>query len=124
MAKLIPDAGLDALLDWVAASTLLVVCSTQPTTYTEATVTYALADVVVDSGDFTKADDTSGRKVTVGAQSAILIDASGDAEHIALVSTADTTLRAVTTCTTQALVANASNTVNTPAFKVSIADPI
>jgi hypothetical protein len=108
----------------VAASTKLVVCSTQPTTYTEANETYALADVVIDAGDFTKANDTSGRKVTVGAQSDVLIDASGDAQHIALISTADTTLRMVTVCTLQALVANGSNTVNTPEFKVSIADPI
>lgn len=123
MAKALPDAALDAMLDYIALSTKLVVCSTQPTTYNEAVSTYALADVVIDSGDFTKADDTSGRKVTVGAQAAFLIDASGTAAHIALVSTGDTTLRAVTTCTEQALVANAANTVDTPAFKFSISDP-
>jgi len=123
MSKLIPDTGLDQLLDWVALGTKLVVCSTQPTTYTEANATYALADIVLDAADFTKADDTSGRKVTVGAQSAFLIDTSGTAQHIAIISTGDTTLRAVTTCTSQALVANGSNTVSTPAFKVSISDP-
>lgn len=123
MAKALPDAVLDQMLDEIATATKLVVCSSQPTTYTEANATYALADVVIDSGDFTKADDTSGRKVTVGAQSAFLIDASGTAAHIALIRTGDTTLLAVTTCTSQALVANGSNTVDTPAFKFSISDP-
>jgi hypothetical protein len=124
MAKFAPDAMLDASLDYVAASTKLVVCSTQPTTYTEANATYALADVVIDSGDFTKANgDTSGRKVTVAAQNGVLIDTSGTALHIALISTGDTTLRYVTTCTSQALTANGSNTVNVPAFDIEIADP-
>ena len=65
---------IDASLHYAAGSTKLVVCSAQPTTYAEANATYALADVVIDSGDFTKADDTSGRKVTIGAQSAVPIE--------------------------------------------------
>ena len=124
MAKAAPDAMIDASLDYVALSTKLVVCSSQPTTYAEANATYALADVVIDSGDFTKANgDTSGRKVTIGAQNGVLIDTSGTALHIALISTGDSTLRYVTTCTSQALTANGSNTVNVPAFKIEIADP-
>lgn len=124
MAKAAPDAMLDASLDYVAASDRLFVCSTQPTNYTEASSTYALADVVIDSGDFSKANgDTSGRKLTVAAQNGLLIDASGTALHIALASAGDTTLRYVTTCTSQALTANGSNTVNVPAWDIEIADP-
>lgn len=124
MAKAAPDAMIDASLDYVALSTKLVVCSSQPTTYTEANATYALADVVIDSGDFTKANgDTSGRKITISAQNGVVIDTSGTALHVALVSTGDSTLRYVTTCTSQALTANGSNTVNVPAFKIEIADP-
>lgn len=124
MAKLSPDIVLDGALDVIASATKLVVCSTQPTTFTEANATYALADVVIDGADFTKANgDTSGRKVTIGAQSGVLIDASGTAQHVALVRTADSTLIYVTTCTSQALTANGSNTVNVPAFKIEIADP-
>ena len=52
-----------------------------------------------------------------------LIDVSGTATHIALVRVGDTTLLYVTTCTSQALVANGSNTVNFPAWDVEIADP-
>lgn len=124
MAKFAVDAVLDGSLDVVATATKLVVCSAQPTTYTEANSTYALADVVIDSGDFTKANgDTSGRKVTVGAQSSVLIDTSGTATHVALVITASSTLLYGTTCTSQALTANGSNTVNVPAFDIEIADP-
>lgn len=124
MAKAAPDIIMDGALDIIASATKLVVCSSQPTTYTEADATYALADVVIDSGDFTKANgDTSGRKVTISAQNAVMIDTSGTALHVALVRTADSTLIYVTTCTSQALTANGSNTVNVPAWKVEIADP-
>lgn len=124
MAKATPDAVLDKILDEVATATRMVACSAQPTTYTEANATYALADVTMAGGDFTKANgDTSGRKVTVAAKSSVLIDASGTATHIALVRVSDSTLLYVTTCTSQALTANGSNTVNFPAWDIEIADP-
>ena len=80
--------------------------------------------MVSDSGDFTKANgDTSGRKVTISAQTGVLIDSSGTGTHIALIRTADSTLIYVTTCTSQAVTANGSNTVNMPAWDVELADP-
>ena len=122
MAKWANDLVMDAALDYIAGSTILTVCYLQPTTYTEATSTYKLADVVVDSGDFTKANgDTSGRKVTVAAQSGVAVDTTGTATHIALATTTGSTLRYVTTCTNQSL--TAGNTVNVPAFDIEIADP-
>ena len=122
MAKNAPTIVLDAPLDLIATATSMIICSAQPTTFTEATATFALADVTVAPGDFTKAaGDTSGRKVTVAAKSAILIDASGTANHVALVRVADSTLLYVTTATAQALTANGSNTVSTPAWKIEFA---
>jgi hypothetical protein len=124
MAKAIPDAILDKTLDEIATATKQVLCSAQPTTYTEANATYALADIVIDGSDFTKANgDTSGRKVTIAAQNGVLIDASGTGNHVALVRTADSTLIYVTTCSSQVVTANGSNTVNFPAWDVEIADP-
>ena len=124
MAKAAPDIVMDGALDVIATATKQIACSAQPTTYTEANATYALADIVIDGADFTKANgDTSGRKVTVAAQSGVLIDTSGTATHIALVRTADSTLIYVTTCTGQALTANGSNTVNFPAWDIEFADP-
>lgn len=126
MAKWQNDDMLDAALDYVAACDTLIVCSAQPTTYTEATVTYALADVTLTpgdgNGDFTVANgDTNGRKVTVAAQSAVPIDASDTATHVALVLSAGTTLRYVTTCTSQAL--TSGGTVDVPAFDIELSDP-
>lgn len=124
MAKATPDAVLDKMLDEIATATRMVACSAQPTSFTEANATYALADVTMAGGDFTKANgDTSGRKVTVAAKSSVLIDASGSATHIALVRVSDSTLLYVTTCTSQSLTANGSNTVNFPAWDIEIADP-
>jgi len=118
------DAGADAALDYWTDADKMVVCSAEPTTYAEANATYALADVAMAGGDFTKANgDVSGRKVTVAAKSSVLIDASGTATHVALIKVADSTLRYVTTCTSQALTANGSNTVNIPAWDIEIADP-
>lgn len=124
MAKATPDAVLDKILDEIATATRMLACSAQPTSYTEANSTYALADVTMAGGDFSKANgDTSGRKVTMGAKSSVLIDATGTATHIALVRVSDSTLLYVTTCTSQSLTANGSNTVNFPAWDVEIADP-
>lgn len=124
MAKATPDAVLDKILDEIATATRMIACSAQPTTYTEANATYALADVTMAGGDYTKANgDTNGRKVTMGAKSSVLIDTSGTANHVALVRVSDTTLIYVTTCTSQALTANGSNTVNFPAWDIEIADP-
>lgn len=124
MAKFAVDAVIDGTLDVYAAATRLFICSAQPANYTEASSTYALADVTIDSGDFTKANgDTSGRKVTVGAQSSVLIDASGTATHVVLGIAGSSTLLGGTTCTSQALTANGSNTVNIPAWDIEVADP-
>ena len=124
MAKAIPDAILDKTLDEIATATRMILCNAQPTTYTEANATFALSDVTLAGGDFTKANgDASGRKVTIAAKTGVLIDASGTGNHIALVRVSDTTLIYVTTCTSQAVTANGSNTVNFPAWQVEIADP-
>lgn len=123
MAKYANDLIMDAGLDVIATATRMNVCSAQPTSFAEAG-SLSLADVTLDSGDFSKANgDVSGRKVTVAAQNGVLIDSSGTATHVALSRVSDSTLLLVTTCTSQALTANGSNTVNVPAFDDEIADP-
>ena len=121
MAKWINDAALDVILDYIDQCDAMYLCSAQPTTYTEASSTYALADVAMTPDtDYTKANgDTSGRKVTVAAKSSVTVDTSGTATHIAL--TDGTVLVAVTTCTSQAV--TGGNTVNFPAWDIEISDP-
>jgi hypothetical protein len=124
MAKRAPTIVLDAGLDVISTATRQIACSAEPTTYTEATSTFALAEVTMAGGDFTKAaGDVSGRKVTMAAKNGVLINTSGTANHAALVRVSDTTLIYVTTCTSQALTANGSNTVNFPSWKVENNQP-
>lgn len=125
MAKTVHDDVLDGALNILKNNvTRMTVCSSQPTTYAEANATHALADVTLSSTDFTNANgDSSGRKTTVGAQSSVLIDTSGTATHVALLDVSNSKLLYVTTCTSQALTANGSNTVNFPAWDIEIADP-
>lgn len=125
MAKWQNDLMLDAALNWLKsdatyAATKLHVCSSQPTTYAEANATYMLAQVAIDSSDFTGPanGDTNGRKISINEQADISVTNSGTAEHIALTN-ADTLLY-VTTCTSQAL--TSGNTVTVPAWDIEIAD--
>jgi hypothetical protein len=122
MGKAAPDATLDALSDYVDQCTVMHVCSAEPANYA-GIAAVSLADVTLTAdSDFTKANgDTSGRKVTVAAKSSVPVDASGTATHIAIARVADTTLRYVTTCTSQAL--TAGNTVNVPAWDIEMTDP-
>lgn len=123
MGKSVHDDVLDGALNILKNNaTRLTVCSSQPTTYTEGNATFALADVTIDSTDFTNANgDTSGRKTTIATQTAFPVDSSGTAQHIALLDVANSKLLYVTTCTSQAL--TAGNTVTTPAWDIEIADP-
>lgn len=122
MAKGCNTTVLDGLLDVVATATVLTVCSAEPDTYAEATSTYKLADIVLDSGDFTKATgDVSGRKVTVAQQANVDIDSSGTATHVALSISGSSTWLYTTTCTSQVL--TAGGTVTIPAFDIEVASP-
>jgi hypothetical protein len=93
---------------------LMIACSSEPTTRTQAVTTYALADIAMSSSDFTMATDGTGRKCTVSAKSGVTVDANGTATHIAFVDA--TRLLYVDTCTSQVL--TAGNTVNFPAVDI------
>ena len=125
MTKTVNSAEQDAALNYIAASTRMCVCNAQPTTYANAITDYMLAYTAMTAGagagDYTLAADSSGRKLTTTAKSGVAITNSGTALYIALVTTADTTLRAVTSCTSQVLVAG--GTVDIPAFKCNVQDP-
>jgi len=121
VAKFDSDAVLDGTLDIIAACTELYICSGAgaPADRAAAIAASGIAAHTLASGDFAKADDTSGRKVTLAAQAALSVTASITATHIALCT--GSVLQAVTTCTSQAL--TSGNTVSTPAFKWGVADP-
>lgn len=122
MAKLVHNDVLDAAFNELDAADLMTVCSSQPTTRTEAVTTFKLADVAMTpDSDFTNADgDTNGRKVTVAAKTGVTVDTSGTGTHIALVD--GSRLLYVTTCTANIL--TAGNLVDFPTWDVEIADPV
>lgn len=84
------DNGLDGGLKQVGDK--LTICERAPASYAEATTAKGsggvmLAEVAIDTSDYTgPADgDTSGRKLTVNAQTGIPITAAGAGDHIAIV---------------------------------------
>ena len=125
MAKWANDNVMDAALDYIAKADRLFVCKDQPSDYADAASTEDLATVTLTAGngngDYTIADDTSGRKVTVAQQASAPVTASGNATHVALGVSGTSTLVYVTTCASQAL--TSGHTVTVPAWKVSLADP-
>jgi hypothetical protein len=127
MGKAAPNSFFDdGSLAQVALADEMWICSAEPANYA-GIAAVALAGPITltpgaGNGDFTLADgDTSGRKLTVGAQSGT-VATSGTGNHVALATGGATdVLRYVTTFTGQAL--TATNPLNTGAFKVEIADP-
>jgi hypothetical protein len=125
MAKFVPDATIDAMLATIATGVDLIhICSTQPTTYTEANATYSLGEVVVTAGvgggDWTAGNgDVSGRKITMAQQTGVTIDSSGTAAHIAGTD-GSSVLLFVTTCTSLAVTAGNTATIN--AFDIEVLD--
>lgn len=122
MAKQAPDATIDSMFLYLDDCNIMHVCSGEPANYAGIAAVSLASVAMTPTTDFTKANgDTSGRKCTMAAKSAVSVTSSGTATHIALALTSDTTLRYVTTCTSQAV--TSGNTVNIPAWKVEVADP-
>lgn len=128
MAKSADDAIMDAALNNLADNgDRMDICATQPTTFTEATSTNTLGNTTLTTGagngDYTLADgDTSGRKVTVAAQSGVSIDSSGTADHVAISDTVNSTLKYVTTLGTSKAVSS-GDTADIGAWDVEVEDP-
>lgn len=118
MGKTTHNDVLDGALDIVAAATVMVLCSAEPTSRTEAVTTYALAST---TPTFTGPvdGDVSGRKITVDQKTGVTVDATGTGNHIALCN--GTTLLYVTTCTAQAV--TLGNTMTFNSFDIEFEDP-
>lgn len=120
MAKFVPDATLDSMLAVITANVdRLDICSTQPTTYAEATSTYSLGNKALAGAWSSANGDVSGRKITCAQQTGVSIGTSGSAQHIAGTD-GTATLYFVTTCTTQSVTSGNTATINT--FDIEILD--
>lgn len=122
MGKAAPDAMIDASLNYVGLSNIQHICSAEPANYAGIAAVSLGSVAMTPTTDFPVANgDTSGRKFTTAAKTGVSVTASGSANHLVLALTTDSTLRFVTTCTSQAL--TSGNTANIPAWKDEIADP-
>jgi hypothetical protein len=132
MAKRINPSVLDGALNIIKTgisglgpANKIIACSAEPTTFTDANVTYALASSAMAGTDFTIANGITGgntpRKITMAAKSGASITTTGTATHVALVDTVNSALLFVTTCTSQAL--TSGNTLNFPSWGDEIGAP-
>lgn len=127
MTKFVLDAALDAYLAYIAdLGDKLIICSTAPTTFTEANVTYNLGAVTLTegggNGDYTIGNgDTNGRKLTVAQQTGISVTASATATHIAIVDSVGSVLLVVTSLSSSQAVTS-GNTATVNAFDLEVAD--
>lgn len=123
MAKVAPDAMIDAALLYVEGADCITVCSAEPANYTAAYTTLKMAGTsALTTASYTIADAVGGgRQITIAATTGLSIDVSTAATHLALVGTGDSTLRYVTTVTSQEL--TSGGTVDIPAWIIAIGDP-
>ena len=127
MTKVLHDDVLDAALDWIAnAGDIIFLCTAAPTTYTQASSTYKLADHAMTegdgNGDYTIGDDgTSGRKLTVVTQTGIVVDTTGTVTHVAICDSVAQKVLAVTSVTSQSV--TAAGTCSLAGFTVTVNDP-
>ena len=119
MPKVVPDAAMDALLDYVAASTRMDVVSD---TTAPAGLTNTLANVAMASGDFAKAQGDAGarsRKLTMSAKTGVAVTDDGTPWHVCL-SLAGT-IRLTTECTGPGLTTGSN--VDFPSWKYELGIP-
>jgi hypothetical protein len=129
MTKTVDDAVLDAALNQIRTTAdKLVVCIGAPANYAEANANSPAGkrcgQRAVTPASFTGPanGDVSGRKLTVNQQTGIPVDASGAADHVALVDDGASILLAVTSLSAAQTV-TAGNTMTVNAFDLEIADP-
>ncbi len=125
MAKSSTAAAADAYLDYfIDLCNAESVCTSEPTTRTEAHVTNMLATTTISAVSWTKAAGDAGgnsRKATIAQQSGVSMSNAGTALHVAIYNA--TLLLFVTTTPSKALTAGAGDTVDIGDWKVEVADP-
>jgi hypothetical protein len=117
LANAVLDDGLSTL---TTNGTRIDICSTEPTTYAEATSTYTLGNGAITTASPT--DRTGGgREVVVGAVSDASVTATGTASFYAITD-GSATLYATGSLSTSQSVAN-GNTFSLGSFSIGIPDP-
>jgi hypothetical protein len=100
----------------------LDICSTQPSTYTEAITTYTLGNKTACSVGAPEDGDASGRKVRVAAITDGTVSGTGTAAYWSLVDVSETKLLAAGPLASSQGVTS-GNTFTLAAFDIEIPDP-
>lgn len=100
----------------------LDICSTAPTTYTEATSTYTLGNKTSLSIDAPADRSGGGREVTVAAFTDGSVTGTGTAAYYAIVDTTNSRLLATGSLSSSQAVTS-GNTFSISSFKIGIPDP-
>ena len=124
-SKYAPTTTLDQELIYISGANCQTICSASSTTYTDCLTANMLVKVTMTSGssggDYTIAADTNGEKVTVAAKSGVSITNSGTGTCACLLDTTGSTIRLITTISSQVL--TAGGTCDIPAWKFNIQNP-
>lgn len=106
-----------------AEANRLDICSSEPSTYTEATSTYTLGNKTSYTVGAPAAGSPDGRQVTAPSISDGSVTGTGTATHWAIVDTVNTRLLAAGSLSTSQSV-TASNTFTLTSFTVRIPAPV
>lgn len=121
---LLADYILDlALAELYTNASHLYICSAEPTTYAEATATYALGNKATPSVGAPANGAVSGRRVTVAAITDGSVTAPGSATHWALVKATGSVLMATNALAASQSVTN-GNTFSLAAFDITLPDAV
>ena len=122
MGKLVSDYVLDDALNHIKNyGTRWVICSSCATDYTTMSA-LKLGEVGASASDYTVADGTTGRKVTMVASSGNTVATTGEYNHLCIgTATGSAVLLYQTTGTAENL--TATNKFDIPSWSITIADP-
>jgi hypothetical protein len=109
----------------------MVLTDGEPTSYSNANTANGsgsgqrVASVAMASGDFTIANgDTSGRKVTAAAKSAVAVTTAGDGDHVAYLDTTGSVLLHYYPIASARNGLTTADSVNFPAHDLEIRDTV
>jgi len=128
MATKIADAVLDAALNYIANNgNEIFYCNAEPSTYTEASVTFKLADDTLAMGDgggnyVVGNGDIDGRKLTVTPNQNVIVDTGGqNVTHIAI---CDGTNWLYVKALDAGVAVTTANPLDPAAFDIELGDPV
>lgn len=117
-----PDVLDTALDELIAHADTQVLCSAQPTTFSEASTDFVLAQVSLGPSDFAKiAGNTGGRRLNIAARSGVTVSTTGVGSHIALLDSVQGRVLFVAECPAQSLQAGAALTFG--AWQIELTGP-